>query len=368
MSLQGRLARVRGGVRPATRCVNRSGMVAARLILASVTASLVMAACSGDGSVEDGLLATTSQPLSVAEMDPLVHVTVSGAGEIDVETDYLPQVVCCEHGGAHPEALKAQAVMARTHLHFVYFESGKGTAEAPLSGTTRDQAYFCAQQASDACREAVTATAGQITAYARSDSDLVANVSFFVDGPRPACLADGACTCASPSPAARMTPDDHPQGCDCFTFASQGAANPAFVTYNWALEGDAVEGSAIGNVSHESNRGCASQNIQNCLAYAGWLYPDLLRMFYGKDIELRYADGRPVPSAESPDEHAPEAGGTSPKSASAGERVVHEPSSCVIGKVGPKRTAGGGGGASAVALFLALALVARARRGRDEGS
>jgi hypothetical protein len=331
-----------------------------RALLSTATLTFAVAACAAEAP--DDTFATNALPLVVADMEPLTRVHVSGEGELDVETDYLPKVVCCEHGGAHAEALKAQAVMARTYLHFIYFSGGKGTAERPLSGTTSDQAYHCARAVTDDCRSAVAATAGEITAYSRADGELVANVSFFVDGPRPGCLASGDCACDEPQASTKMTPDDHPAGCDCFDFASMGAANPSFVTYNWGLEGDAVAGSTIGSLSHESNRGCASQNIQNCLARAGWPYADLLLMFYGGDIELRYADGRAVSADDAPPAAQPEQGGGASGAGPGreGDRAAldGDPGGCAVSRaVGP----GNEGRASALGL-LVVALAARRRR------
>ena len=43
---------------------------------------------------------------------------VTGVGVVSVEDDYLPRVVSCENGGAPLEALKAQAVAARSYLYY----------------------------------------------------------------------------------------------------------------------------------------------------------------------------------------------------------------------------------------------------------
>jgi uncharacterized protein (TIGR03382 family) len=234
-------------------------------------------------------IGTTSARLEFADTNPIGTVYVRGKGAIDVEDDYLPHVVCCENGAAHEEALKAQAVMARTYMYFKYFGENLGTSGNPLSGTPSDQAYFCNNSPSSACRAAVDATRGQVTTF-ENEGQTMSNVSFFIDGPRPSCLSDRSCTCAKPSPTTTMTPNDHAT-CDCLEFSSQGAANPAFLTYNWSRSGDDVKGSTLGNPSHESNRGCASQNIQSCLGYAGWSYQDMLRFFYGQDIEIRTTSG-----------------------------------------------------------------------------
>jgi hypothetical protein len=256
--------------------------------------SLVLAACASE-PVEE--LGTIAQALKSSAVKPIakVSVTVGGtARSLDVETQYLPKVVCCENGAAHPEALKAQAVLARTYMYFQYFESGNGTPGKPLTGTQSDQVYNCTTPVSQKCTDAVVATKNQITTFERA-SVSYHNVSFFVDGRRPACIARGSCSCPKPSATTSMTPANHPADCACFTLSSNGLA--PHETYNWNKSGTAVSpvGAPMGNPGHESNRGCAGQNVQNCLGYAGWNYFDMLRMFYGQDIQVRVAGGALVP-------------------------------------------------------------------------
>lgn len=289
-------------------------MRSAPLASAALALSLTLVACGAE--LDDELpLATTRAALRFDDVAPITSVFVTGAGELDFEADYLPQVVCCEHGGAPPEALKAQAVMARTYAAFKRYEGKKGTADNPLTGTTADQAYFCRLETSAACREAVEATRGQVMAFAAASGAKMLNVAFFVDGGKAACVSERSCTCPKPSPTTPLRPDDHPADCECFTFATPGAA--PYQTYNWDKRGEEVAGvgSPMGNPSHESNRGCAGQNIQACLAYAGWGYHDMLRVFYGQDIELVGLDGSPVSGAEAPSE-----GGASGASSSPSER------------------------------------------------
>ena len=138
-----------------------------------------------------------AQPaLRSAAVRPLAEVYVQRAGAVSVESDYLPRVVCCENGGAPSEALKAQAVMARTYLYFRYHDEKLGTVDRPFTGTAADQAYFCTNEVTAACRAAVRVTADRIMFFPASNEeaietgpDTLANVGFFVDGPRPACVA-----------------------------------------------------------------------------------------------------------------------------------------------------------------------------------
>src|SRR5690242_6309517 len=62
------------------------------------------------------------------QLKDLKTVHVEGAGQLDVDGQYLPQVVCCENGGAPDEALKAQAVMARSYLAYKVSAENVGTA------------------------------------------------------------------------------------------------------------------------------------------------------------------------------------------------------------------------------------------------
>src|SRR5262249_48912045 len=72
-----------------------------------------------------------AEPLTqkhVEALDPYCSVKIihgdGSAGWVDVENDYLPHVVMCEHGGAPYEALKAQAVAARSYLYYELAKNG----------------------------------------------------------------------------------------------------------------------------------------------------------------------------------------------------------------------------------------------------
>ncbi len=265
--------------------------------VAWVVVSAVIAGCASSHSTYEAV-GETSQPLALSAITPLTTVYVANAGALDVEAQYLPQVVCCENGAAPKGALEAQAVMARTYMYFRNGSDGLGTQAKPFQGTQADQAYHCTTSLSQACKDAVAATHDLVMAYTNDKGTLIANASFFVDGPRPACLANKACSCAQPAATVSMSPSDHEPSCDCFTFSSQGLANPAYVTYNWSHTGSDVNATTLGSTSNESNRGCASQNIQACLAYAGWSYLDQLRFFYGQDIALYHPDGTAAGGAD----------------------------------------------------------------------
>lgn len=337
-------------------------MARSRVVVLGACAAAIAAACASS-TVSDEQTRIAREPVKFAVIAPLANVWVKTAGELDVETEYLPQVTCCENGSAHIEALKAQAVMARTYMYFRHAADGLGTSAKPFSGTAADQAYFCSTKVSTACLDAVAATRDQITSYTNASGVAIANASFYIDGPRPACIAKKSCNCPMPTPSTEMSPQNHP-ACDCFTFASMGAANPAFVTYNWPYSGTNVVGTTLGSLTNESNRGCGSQNIQNCLGWANWNYYEMLRFFYGQDLELRSVEGEIVAAdggfVEDGGTVVPDGGVvTVPDGGTDGGETPNDPGDdgCAVG-----RSPGGGHEASYAWLVALLALVAARRR------
>ncbi len=192
--------------------------------------------------------------------------TVNGVGQVDVETDYLPHVVQCENGGAPLEALKAQAVAARTYLYYKLDTSGS------VNDGTSDQVYSCGATPSALHIQAVQETAGQVLTY--NGSTICA---FFVAGGIPS-----ASSCVWASGDSDPTGTEH------------------YVTYNWNLSGSNIEQTTLGWVSPSNvyNRGCQSQNGAHCLADEGWGYQDILRFYYGMDINIETAVGSCVTTPE----------------------------------------------------------------------
>src|SRR4029079_6008943 len=74
-------------------------------------------------------------------LEAFCEADVSGSGTLDVENDYIPQVVVCENGGASLEALKAQAVAARTYLYYKLKRQGS------IGDGQGDQVYTCGASA-----------------------------------------------------------------------------------------------------------------------------------------------------------------------------------------------------------------------------
>ncbi len=201
--------------------------------------------------VED--VASVSQPVTA-----YCEAMVQGVGTIDVEADYLPRVVNCENGGAAFEALKAQAVAARTYLYYKLDRSGS------IADGTNDQVYSCGRAPREEHFEAVRQTEGMVLQYAERTI-----AGFFVAGAR-----------NQPAPECRGSTDDPTN-------------TERYVTYNEGRSGDELIQTTLGFVDPANlyNRGCMSQNGGHCLAGQGWGFEDILRFYYGEDIELVQAEG-----------------------------------------------------------------------------
>ena len=208
-----------------------------------------------------GACGQAGDPLPVdagpASIEPHCEANVIGRGQLDVERRYLPRVVACENASGGIEALKAQAVAARSYLYYRMESSGT------IRDGTRDQVYSCARRPTRKHRRAVDATQGQILAYA---GEVVAG--FFVAG----ALSDAA---------------------PCIGDGADRFDTERFVTYNWDQVGEWVEQTLLGfrDPRNVANRGAMSQHGANCLAAEGWRYDEILRYYYGSDIDLVQADG-----------------------------------------------------------------------------
>lgn len=183
---------------------------------------------------------------------------VEGVGPVPVETEYLAGVVNCENGGAAFEALKVQAIAARTYLYYKMDTSGS------IADGTSDQVYSCGRAPREEHYEAVRQTAGMVLQY---EGETIAG--FYVAGSR-----------NQPPPECRGSTDDPTN-------------TERFVTYNEGRSGDEVEQTTLGWVNPRNiyNRGCMSQNGSHCLASQGWAAEDIVRFYYGADIAFEVAEG-----------------------------------------------------------------------------
>lgn len=192
--------------------------------------------------------------LHALPLDAFCAAEVTGVGNVDVESDYLPHVVACENGEAPAEALRAQAVAARSYLYYTLLRDGA------IRDGTDAQVYTCAKVPDERHLDAVRTTAGEVLAYQG-----VQVASFYVAG-------------AIPS-----TGDCRPEAEDADPFGTEN-----FVTYNAGQRGTDVVQTTLGSVDRENlaNRGCMSQNGSACLAEHGQDYRDILSFYYGDDIEI----------------------------------------------------------------------------------
>jgi len=226
----------------------------------AVAIAAALLAGSGCGSMGDG--DEQGEPISEAEqaIDAHCSVTVNGVGKIDVEKNYLPHVVHCENGGAPYEALKAQAIAARTYLYY------RLASVSSIDDGQNEQVYSCGSGPTAAQIKAVEETAGQVLRHGG-----LTLCSFFVAGD-PTLAAPGC------------------KGSDA------DASTEKYVTYNQGLSGNAVNASPLGSLSNPQNRGCMSQWGTRCLASANKNSTFMLKFYYGADVEIVTATGACIAS------------------------------------------------------------------------
>ncbi len=206
---------------------------------------------------------------------------VDGKGSLDMETEYLPHVVQCENGGAGLEALKAQAIAARSVAYSAMASHGS------ICDSQQCQVYSCGAEPNDLVRRAVAETAGQYLSYGG-----VLTYGFYVSG------------------------DKHTAGPSCE--GNPGGQLEDLITYNDGLSGTEVEQTELGwifepgQAGYGQNRGCMSQWGARCLEGVGRDARGILRFYYGADVEVRQASGsctapaEPQPPAPQPQPPAPQ--------------------------------------------------------------
>ncbi len=211
-----------------------------------------------------------------AQFDALPNINVTGSGFVSTESDYVPNVVKCENGLASFEALKAQAVSART---FAYY---KMDLQGFINDGTSDQVYSCAGSAGIIHQQAAQATEGEIL-YVRDNlggtQEDVLIASFYVAGAIPTGAFDPN------SPGVIVEPGD-----------SDPTNTEQWVTYTYdsGVFGRFNPGTPLGFQGIPSNpnwpnRGAKSQNGADFLSDNSVSYLDILKYYYGADIQLRTA-------------------------------------------------------------------------------
>lgn len=144
-----------------------------------------------------GWVAIIETQQTAAQFTARSTIQVTGSGAVPTETDYVPNVVFCENGLASFEALKAQAVAART---FAYY---KMNLQGFIDDGTNDQVYSCSGSASTIHRAAALATEGEILYVEDNIAPGFGNVliaSFYVAGAIPSGPFDSNDPSAVPNP------------------------------------------------------------------------------------------------------------------------------------------------------------------------
>ncbi len=219
-----------------------------------------------------GLCAATAS----AQFTARQTINVTGTGHVDTELDYVPNVVKCENGLASFEALKAQAVAART---FAYY---KMNLQGFINDGTSDQVYSCAGSATAIHLQAAAATEGEVL-YIRDNVGAQSDVliaAFYVAGAIPTGPFNPAHPSAVPNPG-----DSDP------TSTQQWVTYP----YESGHFGGSNLGTPLGFQGTPSNpnwpnRGAKSQNGADFLSDNSISYVDILKYYYGADIQLRTVD------------------------------------------------------------------------------
>lgn len=225
------------------------------------------------GGVAAGVLSPID---SGAQFTALTDINVIGLGLKPTETDYVPNVVKSENGLASFEALKAQAVAART---FAYY---KMNLQGSIADGTSDQVYTGNGSAPRQIHyDAAAATEGEIL-WVRDNIGVQADVliaSFYVAGSIPTGPFD------PDNPGIISEPGD-----------SDPTNTQKWVTFPYANGeyGGFNDGTPLGFQGTTTNpnwpnRGAMSQNGGDYLSDNSVSYLDILKYYYGADIQVRTA-------------------------------------------------------------------------------
>lgn len=254
----------------------------------------IMLSLSGCADSDDGMANYGVNPefsVTRAPLNAYCQVNVNGVGTLDMENDYLPNVIWCENGGSNDQGLRVQAVAART---YAYYSIGAG--ETIYDGT-KSQVYSCKSRAPSAeqlakMQAAVDDTSGVVLRYQG-----VQVCGFFVAGAKKTYLDENCRFPEYPAESSDLPGWENHQ---------------KYVTYNYGLSGTPVNKdkydyesigfrqTTIGYISKtfKVNRGCMAQNGSTCLGDKGWEWREILKFFYGSDIEIVKTEGDCVKSGD----------------------------------------------------------------------
>ncbi len=235
----------------------------------------------GTRSLLAAALGLVSMPVAAqSQFNARPTINVTGFGNVPTEGTssraYVANVIQAENGLASFEALKAQAVAARTFAYFKmqgqgFIDNGTNDQVYEINGNAPGSIHFAAAQA----------TEGEIL-WVRDNIGTPADVliaAFYVAGSIPS--------------ASRPFDFDNPG--IIVTPANPDATNTErFVTYTYAngLFGGNNIGTTLGfqgtpNNPNWPNRGAHSQNGADYLSDNSVNYLDILKYYYGSDIQIR---------------------------------------------------------------------------------
>ncbi|ACY16897.1 SpoIID/LytB domain-containing protein [Haliangium ochraceum] len=256
------------------------GRVRPLSLAASLAASLLLSASGCDTTpVFDDQVASIGLEVSAPLPSMPCSIAVEGSGTVDIENDYLPHVIACENGAANHEALKAQAIAARSAAYY-YIET-----QGWVGDSQGYQVYTCANQPQAKHFQAVAETAGQYLMYNNT-----LTYAFYVAGDPNTSSGNG-----------------------CYGSVNSDTTNTErWVTYNESRSGTSVSQTALGWVfspgenGYGQNRGCMSQNGARCLEnQRGYDALDILDFYYGDDIQLAQGNTCGVDPGEPPPSNLP---------------------------------------------------------------
>ncbi len=223
--------------------------------VAVAATALAAVACSAEVASDEPL--GQSQEALRAPKQAFCTIPVEGRGKKAMETDYIPHVITCENGGANLEALRAQAIAARSVAYYAMLTQGS------ICDSQGCQVYGCGATPSERAKRAARETAGMYLSHGGT-----LTYAFYVAGD-----------------AGASAP-----GCKDY-----GGPTSHYVTYNWGKTGKQVDQTALGYIGPPGfgqNRGCMSQWGARCLENErDFDYQRILRFYYGQDITISRASG-----------------------------------------------------------------------------
>jgi hypothetical protein len=196
---------------------------------------------------------------------PNDSIVVEDMGRMPLE-QYVARVVTGElRESREPQALAALAMAARTYAVWMMRNKGLGTDAKPMPNSTKYQVVAGAPMA--LATEAANATRSGLILYKHRPILACHNAG--------AIWQRGALTGAG---------------------GKESTGTEKNITYNQGLTGKAVKPTRIASANVEGNRGCLSQHGADALAARGYVWPEILRYFYGRDVDFNL----PEPAARRP--------------------------------------------------------------------